>query len=222
MDLQPILTPENYDGIVGALTGNGELCTTVCPSGYHAPPKQREDIAHATQHFVMAGRRHLNARHPLVNFGVIYRSLFINGSLVSPNTLRQEIEFKNGVVISQWDYEGLQETTRSFVALKDNLFLADTTLENIGDIPVNLEFRVHYEIEVCERNLAEPVRHVLANVHHVEIAVASLHFQPCRFIDRAPPGIYFPAALVGISECPVRQRWHPNRSPRHRRATDWC
>src|SRR5436189_188436 len=48
------LTNENYDGVVSALLGNGELCTTVGPTGFHTPPNQQTDIAHKTQHFVLA------------------------------------------------------------------------------------------------------------------------------------------------------------------------
>ena len=44
---------------------------------------------------------------------------------------------------------------------------------------------VHHEVEILQRNLAEQVRHVLADVHHVEVPVAALDFQSHRLIDGA-------------------------------------
>src|SRR5258706_11647325 len=84
-----ILTPENYDGVVSALVGNGELCTTLGPTGYHTPPDQQTDIAHRTQHFVMAGRRRSGPQHPLINFGSISRRVFVRGNESQPISYEQ-------------------------------------------------------------------------------------------------------------------------------------
>ncbi|MEP6754147.1 MAG: hypothetical protein ABJA67_01500 [Chthonomonadales bacterium] len=147
IELQPNLTPENYDGIVGALTGNGELCTTLSPTGYHVAPGQRDDIAHSTQRFVLAGRRRSNAQHTLVDFGSIYRRLLINGKSVSPETWTQRIDFQAGVVISEWKYSGLKESTRSAVQLHDNLFLGDTTIQNTSDESTEIELTITLTFE---------------------------------------------------------------------------
>lgn len=42
---------------------------------------------------------------------------------------------------------------------------------------------VHHEVEVFEGNLAQQIRHVLANVHHVELTVAPLQIQAHGFIN---------------------------------------
>jgi hypothetical protein len=72
-----VLTPENYDGVTSALLGNGELVTTIGPTGFHTPPEEQTDIAHKTQHFVLAGRRKAGQQHPLINFGTLSRTLVV-------------------------------------------------------------------------------------------------------------------------------------------------
>ena len=90
-DSRYILTPENYDGVTSALLGNGELCTTVGPTGFHTPPDQQTDISHRTQHFVMAGRRRPGPQHPLVNLGTICRMIVVNGLESMGQFTEQEI-----------------------------------------------------------------------------------------------------------------------------------
>src|SRR5688500_13627085 len=86
-----VLTPENYDGVTSALIGNGELCTTVGPTGYHTPPDEQTDIAHRTQYFVLAGRRHPGARHRLVNLGLVTRQIHVEGRRSEPARWTQEV-----------------------------------------------------------------------------------------------------------------------------------
>src|SRR2546423_1816764 len=90
-DSRYILTPENYDGVVSALVGNGELCTTLGPTGYHTPPDQQTDIAHRTQHFVIAGRRRAGPQHPLINFGTLYYTAYVDGNQAEVTNWRQRI-----------------------------------------------------------------------------------------------------------------------------------
>src|SRR5260221_485314 len=90
-----ILTPENYDGVVSALVGNGELCTTLGPTGYHTPPDQKTDIAHRTQHFVLAGRRMPDPQHPLMNFGTLVQRIIVDGKEVVPEDWEQEISSRD-------------------------------------------------------------------------------------------------------------------------------
>src|SRR2546426_3815289 len=91
LESRRVLTPENYDGVVSALLGNGELCTTVGPTGFHTPPDQQTDIAHRTQHFVLAGRRKSGPQHPLINFGTLTRAIRVNGAESIPMSFVQEI-----------------------------------------------------------------------------------------------------------------------------------
>src|SRR5260221_7527438 len=86
-----VLTPENYDGVVSALVGNGELCTTLGPTGFHTPPEQQTEIAHRTQHFVLAGRRLSDPQHPLMNFGTLDQRVIVDGAAISPEDWEQQI-----------------------------------------------------------------------------------------------------------------------------------
>jgi hypothetical protein len=140
----PDLTHETYDGAVSALTGNGTLCTTLGPTGYHVPPDQWTDRAHQTQVFVMAGRRRRGPDHPLVDFGSICRTLQLDGEPPSPISWRQSIDFDLGVVSSEWTHEGIEERTRSFVALRDNVFIADTVLTNTSERAAEVELEIRY------------------------------------------------------------------------------
>lgn len=143
MDLT--LTPDTYDGVVSALTGNGILCTTVCPTGYHAPPESREDQSHRTQHFVMAGRRRGGPQHPLIDFGTLCRTLHTGKRSPQPLDWKQTLDVDVGVVISEWQHEGVEETTRSCVLLQDNVFLADSVLKNSGEVEQEITYIVQYE-----------------------------------------------------------------------------
>lgn len=142
MDLT--LTPETYDGIVSALTGNGVLCTTVCPTGYHAPPEEVDDQSQLTQHFVMAGRRRRGAQHPLINFGTLSRSVRIGKNPPTIQDWKQTLDVDHGVVVSEWKYEGLEETTRSCVLLEDNVFIADTVILNSSEREITFALSVRY------------------------------------------------------------------------------
>jgi hypothetical protein len=139
------LTPQTYDGVVSALTGNGELCTTVCPTGYHTPPDQAEDKSHRTQHFVMAGRRRSGPQHPLIHLGTLSRTVKIDGESPTVRTWKQTLDVEAAVVVSEWEYDGLLETSRSCVLLQDNVFLVDTVLRNTSDSPREIRLEVRYD-----------------------------------------------------------------------------
>jgi hypothetical protein len=139
-----LLTPRTDDGDVSALTGNGEICTAVSPTGYHVPPDLRSDKSHKTQYFVWAGRRRKGPQHPLVDFGTIVRALRVDGGLPEVKEWEQEIDWRTGAVLSRWEHRELMEETRSFIALADNLFCADTVLKNHGEQPHEITFTVTY------------------------------------------------------------------------------
>jgi hypothetical protein len=147
------LTPDNYDEVVSALTGNGVLCTTLSPTGYHIPSDLVTDPAHQTQHFVMAGRRRPGPQHPLVNFGSVFRSLSVNGEVSVPKTWLQEMNPTEGVVISRWEHALLLETTRSFIALTDNAFVADTVLTNTTEETLEVSLAVRYAFGEPDANI---------------------------------------------------------------------
>jgi hypothetical protein len=138
------LTLSSYDGVVSALTGNGELCTTLSPTGYHIPPQRAEDTAHRTQRFVWAGRRRQGPQHPLIDFGSLWRTLHVDGGDPQTQSWEQEILYETGAVYSVWQHAVIVEETRSFIALENNLFLADTALANADTQPHQIAFALHY------------------------------------------------------------------------------
>lgn len=178
------LSPANYDDVVSALTGNGELCTTLSPTGYHVAPEHRSDIAHWTQFFVMAGRRRSGPQHPLIDFGTISRSLMADGKSVEPVDWRQTIDWPTGAVVTEWNYPDLVERTRSFVALADNAFLADTALTNTGDVPRNVVFRITYRFgdSDAEIRISDKIS-VMSLAYRVEDHLGDVQFSADRLTD---------------------------------------
>jgi hypothetical protein len=122
------LTHDNYDGVCSLLLGNGALCTTVGPSGYHTAPESRCDTAHATQHFVLAGRRHAGPRHRLIDYGSLSRTLFINGKRATDDVWSQSLDCFTATALARLEHDGLTEETLSLVSMAENCFAAMTTL----------------------------------------------------------------------------------------------
>lgn len=131
------LTPQNADGIVGALAGNGTLCTTLGPTGYHCLPEECGEIAAATQRFAMAGRRRPGPQWPLVDFGTLRRSLSVDGSVVQVEGYSQRLDLPKGRVVSSLEHTLVREETLSCVLLSHNLFVVETTITNISELPVS-------------------------------------------------------------------------------------
>lgn len=126
------LTKGGYDGVVSALTGNGSICTTLGPTGYHTADLGEPDAAHRTQRFVWAGRRRSGPQHPLLDLGAVYRDIYIDGAAAWAEDWTQRIDWRSGEVVSQLAHPGILETTRSCVALQTNVFIAQTTLKNVS------------------------------------------------------------------------------------------
>jgi hypothetical protein len=125
----PTYTHKTYDGVCAPLLGNGELCTTVGATGYHAPPDGTRDTAHRTQHFVLAARRAPGARHRLLNFGSLSRDLHTEGLRVSDTDWSQVLDVQRGELSSVVRHGRVSETTRSAVTMERNCLLVETTLE---------------------------------------------------------------------------------------------
>ena len=140
-----VLTPENYDGVTSALIGNGELCTTVGPTGYHTPPEEQTDIAHRTQHFVLAGRRCSGPQHRLVNFGYMWRTLLVDGKEVALSEWNQEIDYPYATIESVLTHGSLTETCGSFVSLAQNAFVAATLIRNSDSIEHAVAVKVRFQ-----------------------------------------------------------------------------
>jgi len=204
------LTPANYDEVVSALTGNGELCTTLSPTGYHVPPDQRTDTAHQTQFFVMAGRRRSGPQHPLIDFGTISRSLTMDGAAVAPDDWKQTIDWPTGAVLSEWTYESLEERTRSFVALGNNAFLADTVITNAGDSACDVSFRITYQFGDADAELAivDKLPHV-SLAYRIEDHLGDIQVSAIRLLEKGE--VIVRAADQG-AEAELRARLEPGES----------
>jgi hypothetical protein len=139
-----LLTHASYDGVMSALTGNGELCTTLGPTGFHTADLGEPDAAHATQRFVLAGRRLSGPQHPLLNMGAITRDLYLDGVLAWAEHWEQFIDWQRGVVCSTLVHDHVREEAISCVALHCNQFLACVRLHNSGNSEREAAFLVRY------------------------------------------------------------------------------
>lgn len=124
------LSDATYDCVCSMLVGNGEICTTLGPDGYHTDPALAGDEAHATQHFVWAGRRGEGAHHPLLNFGSLARKITVDGTESMAHTWEQRLDINRATIISDVRHRGLRERTFSFVPLHLNAFLVETSLDS--------------------------------------------------------------------------------------------
>jgi hypothetical protein len=128
---------------VSPLIGNGEIVTTLGPTGYHTGccPMDHELV---NRNIFWAGRRLNTPTHALVRFGRLDRTLTINGEAAQDDTWKQTIDYDGGVVISTLEHGEVREQTRSLVCLTANVMVLNTRLENHGDRPVQLTFTLEY------------------------------------------------------------------------------
>ncbi len=179
------LTPEDYDEVVSALLGNGVLCTTVSPTGLHVPTGSRSDVAHKTQHFVMAGRRRSGPRHPLINLGSISRRLSVFDGPPLSRRWEQEMDTEGALVVSIWDHQGVQETNRSLITMGDNLFLTDTVLHNTCEQELEIKFVIEYRAGEPDAQLQRISADSGVTIsYEIEDLLGELHFD-CIPIDGA-------------------------------------
>ena len=133
------LSSDTYDGICSMLLGNGSICTTLGPTGYHTPPDRRSDEAHATQLFVWAGRRDPGPRHRLTDYGSLSRVLYINGHRTPDTRWEQQLHCDRAFVVSRVFHHDLTETTRSLITLGRSIFMAETELTSSTACEVRLD-----------------------------------------------------------------------------------
>lgn len=145
MDKPLTLEAVDYDGVVSALAGNGELCTTVGPTGFHRRPASGlTEPALATQRFAWAGRRLRGPRHVLVDFGSLERRMMVDGRPCDDDDWTQALDYEAGLVRSELRHGDIVERTVSCVALEDNAFVAHTRIENGGETPRALRWNLRY------------------------------------------------------------------------------
>jgi hypothetical protein len=134
------------EGAVSALTGNGEICTTLGPTGYHSGGSRQASPARLTQHFVWAGRRIHGPQHELADFGTLTLQVSLDGRHLTLADWKQSIDPETGIVHSTCSFGRVLLRTRSFVSLPDNLFYARTTALCTGDAEGELAVTVTYTL----------------------------------------------------------------------------
>ena len=128
------------------LIGNGEIVTSLGPTGYHnglCPPEEVPNRA-----IFWAGRRLKDARNantrfprvppeeligptrPLVRFGRLTRALFIDGVEAGDEHWEQTLDCDHGTVVSTLDHGAIREQTCSLVCLTANVLVFHTRLSS--------------------------------------------------------------------------------------------
>ncbi len=148
------LTKASYDGVTSALTGNGSICTTLGPTGYHTADLGEPDAAHRTQCFVWSGRRLSGPQHPLLNLGTLSRDLYVGGADAWAEDWSQRIDWQGGAVVSDMAHPGLLERTRSCVTLHSNTFIARSTVTNTGSAARDVVLDLRYEFGEDQAHLS--------------------------------------------------------------------
>ncbi|NIM94074.1 MAG: hypothetical protein GTO18_10240 [Anaerolineales bacterium] len=143
------------------LIGNGEIVTTVGPTGYHNGYCPEEEVDNRT--IFWAGRRFKDSRgvklkiprvppeepigatYPLIRFGRLTRHLEALGKRTTDDKWVQQLDPLRGEVISTLDHDVIEEQTRSLVSLTNNLLIFRTKLKNNGEDALPLIFILEYE-----------------------------------------------------------------------------
>jgi hypothetical protein len=206
-----VLTPEYYDGVVSALVGNGELCTTLGPTGYHTPPDQQTDIAHRTQHFVMAGRRRSGSLHPLINFGTLSCSLKIDGLEPHFKTRQQKIDVNRDIpgVETRLDSDGIMIVTTTSVSLLSNVAWYQTVFLCTDLRPHDLDLKLSYTLS--DANVNGIVSDADSGVHlafEIENHLGNIFFGTRKAGSEADVSIERNVNEVGC-DCTIRARIQP-------------
>ncbi len=143
------------------LIGNGEVVTTIGPTGYHNG--YCPDAEHVNRTIFWAGRRLKDARSakiriprvppeeligptiPLIRFGRLYRSLKINDVLTDDVKWKQTLNPDDGNVVSELFHGDIVERTVSLVCLTENVLIFRTKFTNNGKQSHHLQFSLDYE-----------------------------------------------------------------------------
>jgi len=128
------------------MIGNGEVVTTVGPTGYHDGLCPLEEAPNRA--IFWAGRRLKDARNantrfprvppeeligptrPLIRFGRLCRTLTIDGVETADEDWEQTLDCDHGVVLSTLDHGPIREQTRSLVCLTANVLVFHTRLSS--------------------------------------------------------------------------------------------
>ncbi len=176
MSYFPSLDPTTDDTVVSALVGNGAICTTLSPSGFHEATRSVDVVAHRTQSFVWAGRRMHGPRHRLTNFGSLSRVIKVNGQEQKCESWTQTIVPETGCVRSTLTHSGVSEVTVSRVCLHRNVFLAETEITNGSAETLELEWTVCLDISWARPAEWQEERECLVLDYELEDHLGQLRF----------------------------------------------
>jgi hypothetical protein len=156
------------------MIGNGEVVTTLGPTGYHTGHCPERELVNRT--IFWAGRRLRDARdaniriprvapdeligvtRPLVRLGRLDRRLSIDGLPMTDEVWSQTLDLDRGAVVSTLTHGEVEETTRSLVCLTENLLVFHTRLTNTGSAPKQIDFTVEYAFGDAEGFLPPATR----------------------------------------------------------------
>src|SRR5215207_9235010 len=96
MAIRTVRSTENE--YLSPVVGNGELVTTVGPTGYH---NGNDPITGAANRLIVwAGRRMNTPTYALIRFGSLHRTLKINQQTTADNDWLQSLDYDKGMIIS--------------------------------------------------------------------------------------------------------------------------
>jgi len=155
MSIQTVHSTDPY--YVSPILGNGEVVTTVGPTGYHddlGPPHE-----HPNRTFVWAGRRMNTPTHALVRFGKVQRSLILNGKSTQDDSWTQSLDYDTATLTSRLNHNHVTETTTTQICHTENIAIFHTTFHNQSSVAVNLQLKFSYQFPIApEDSLDFPQR----------------------------------------------------------------
>lgn len=180
-------TDSNYNS---PIIGNGEVVTTIGPTGYHNGFCPAEEVVNRT--IFWAGRRLRDARSakiriprvppeeligptiPLIRLGRLTRTLTINGIKTKDEDWEQTLDYDLGLVLSTLNHGAIREQTQSLVCLTSNLLIFHTQLENRGNNRSQIEFVLDYEFGDAEGERALGTRLHIRRPHPDDLAFGNV------------------------------------------------
>lgn len=170
-----LFTAKNNDPEYNSpMIGNGQIVTTLGPTGYHNGFCPELEAANRT--LFWAGRRFKDARSaniriprvppeeligptiPLVRFGRFSRTLFLDDVKTGDQQWQQTMVYDRGHVISRLFHGAIEEETESRICLGTNVLVFRTRLSNMSAEPVRVRFELCYEFGDADGQLAAGTR----------------------------------------------------------------
>ncbi len=186
-----MFTVTNNDKLYNSpFIGNGEVATTIGPSGYHNGPGPEEELVNRT--IFWAGRRFKDARGgnikiprvapeelfgttvPLIRFGRLVRTLSIDGVKTKDDNWQQTLNYDQATAITELEHGDVKETTEALACATFNVLVFHTKLENRGKTAKHLNFTLDYVFGDADGHRATGTRLFIRKPHPDDIAFGDL------------------------------------------------